>query len=487
MLTPSAEYFAGAGARIRYGRIAESMQALGGSLTLMPIEQFQPDVAECDAVLISKCHDARAIIAAIREQARGIQVGVDLFDDYFSQHGDSRMGRYRNWLAQLLPRLNFAVCSTPAMASVARSYRPDLPVHVMNDPAPPIDRERLRAVLERKRLKLLAEQTLDICWFGMGRNPHFPVGIRDLGTFGAMLGGFADHGIAARLTVLTNVTALDAENIAILNGLPLPVLIEPWSEAREIEVLETATVAFIPVNAQNFSVAKSLNRAWTALTAGCQVLSAGYPLYTPLQALIYRDAGALLDDLHNGRARLGAASVDALLDRHDELADAANEAAGLAAFVAALPPAVRKAPPLLALVHGAVTSGPIHKFAKSNGALTVRSPYCAADLATDVIFTAACPGDPLTVLLAERAQALASQHRPILWQPVPLDGYRAPEGSIVPANPGGNWSSFCMAAQLAANAAAAGEMADALHRLFGPLELVWSENSVSFPTPGLQA
>lgn len=489
VLVPSADYSSSAGARIRYGRIASPLLALAGSLTILPIDDFQPDRADYDVLLISKCHDARAILAAIAAMARGAQVGVDLFDDYFSHRDDSRMGRYRNWLAQLMPRLTFALCSTPAMANVARSYRPDLRVHMMNDPSPPIDRDRLLATLDTKRQRVLADHVVDICWFGMGRNPHFPIGLRDLGAFGSMLASFAEHGIHARLTVLTNLAALDAENISLINRLPLPVVVEPWTEAREAEVLDSATIAFIPVNAQNFSIAKSLNRAWTALSAGCQVLSAGYPLYAPLQSLIYRDVAALLHDIRAGNARLGPDTIDRLFELHDELADAPNEAASLTAFLAALPPPVRSEPRLLALVHGGSTSGAVHKFAVANDALTIRSPHSSADFAHDVMFTADRPGDQLTVLVGEKAQAIARQRRPLRLQPVTFDslpGYRALEGTAVPANPGGNWSGFCPAAQLAASTAAARDMLATLNDLFGRIEVVWSENIAWLPTPVLE-
>jgi hypothetical protein len=489
VLVPSADYYTNAGARIRYGRIASPLLSLGSSLAILPIENFQPDQADYDVLLLSKCHDARATLAAIGARACGAQVGVDLFDDYFSHHEDSRMGRYRSWLVQLMPRLTFALCSTPAMANVARSYRPDLPVHVMNDPSPPIDRDPLIATLDSKRQRVLSDQAVDICWFGMGRNPHFPIGLRDLGAFGSILAAFAQHRIHARLTVLTNLAALDAENIALINRLPLPVVVEPWTEAREAEMLESATIAFLPVNAQNFSIAKSLNRAWTALAAGCQVLSVGYPLYAPLQSLIYRDVDALLHDIRGGSTKLGLDTIDRLFELHGELANAASEAAELTAFLGALPPPARGAPQLLALVHGALTSGAVDKFAKANDAITIRSPHSSADFAHDVIFSAARPGDPLTVLLGEKAQALASQHRPLRLQSMMFDslrGYRALEGTAVPADPRGNWSGFCAAAQIAASVAATRDMLAALNNLFGPVEVVWSEKTAWLPTPVLE-
>lgn len=490
VLIPSLEYLGNAGARIRYARICEDFAALGGALEFMQIDEFEAGRIDCEAILISKCHDARAIVSAIRAAEHGVQVGVDLFDDYFSQRDDSRMARYRNWLAQLAPRLTFALCSTGAMARVVRTYRADLPVHVMNDPALPIDRARLTQILHNKRRCFIDRQTLEVCWFGMGRNPHFPVGIHDLAAFGGALDEIVRRGVTPRVTVLTNAHALRAEDLAAIQRLQVPVSIEAWSEHREIEVLESAHAAFIPVNAQSFSAAKSLNRAWTALAAGCQVISAGYPLYGALDQVIYRNVGALLEDYCSGEARLRPDSLDQLIELYVQFGSAAEEASKLFEFLSGLSEISRPLRSrLLGLVHGAATSGAAHKFGQRHGALAIRSPFCPAELGYDITFWAECPGAPLHVLLGERACSLAQNlgfqalvpagqigGRPV-WS---LQGSPAAEESLP------NWSTVPIAAQLAAYSAVTQEMQSHLDLLFGSIDLVLSENSGWPFTPGLR-
>ena len=118
ILVPSDEYRNYAGARIRYGRLQPQLAQLGVSLQLEDVASCRPDQSECDVLLISKCHDARSLIAAAGVSRREKLVGVDLFDDYFSQFADARLFGFRNWLNQLLPICNFALCSTEAMAKV---------------------------------------------------------------------------------------------------------------------------------------------------------------------------------------------------------------------------------------------------------------------------------------------------------------------------------------------------------------------------------
>lgn len=482
VLVPSADYLGNAGARIRYARIRADYVALGGSLDFLPIEDFAADKIECDVMLISKCHDARAILGAAKLRERGIKVGVDLFDDYFSQPSDSRMVRYRSWLSQLVPHLSFALCSTATMAAIVAAYRHDLPVHVMNDPAVPVDLDDLAQVLNEKQQSLKDGNKIELCWFGMGRNPHFPVGIYDVAAFGGVLRNFRRNGCDARLTLLTNAHGLTSSELAALNRLPVPVTVELWSEARESEVLASAHAAFIPVNAQGFSVAKSLNRAWTALTAGCQVLSAGFPLYEPLDPVIYRDVDHLLRDLMEGQARLRADNLDCLAGLYQTYGSAAQEADRLLQFFSALP--AGEADPtvgsLLGVVHGVSTSGAIQNFAERHAALGIRSPFCAAKFSFDVSFRAVHPGAPLHAFLGERARTLAEiagcdrlilkghiNGRPV-WS---LPGSPAPED--LPAS----WTEFPLGTQMAAARSVNGEIEQTLASLFGSINLVLAENS----------
>ena len=93
VLIPSEEYKAYAGARIRYGRLLQELAPHGVTLALENIADFSPDDQSYDVLLISKCHDARALVAAAAACGAGKLVGLDLFDDYFSQEADSRSHR----------------------------------------------------------------------------------------------------------------------------------------------------------------------------------------------------------------------------------------------------------------------------------------------------------------------------------------------------------------------------------------------------------
>lgn len=406
VLIPSEDYRQQAGARIRYGRTSPRLDELGHELTLQEIGTFDPRHSDHDVHLISKCYDARALICATVLRDRGKIVGVDLFDDYFSQFADSRFVRFRSWLSRLLDLADFAMCSTPTMTSVVRSYREDLPVHVMNDPAPEKRPADIEAVLDRKLADAHDSRTLKLAWFGIGDNPYFPVGLSDLAAFGGVLNQLRFSGWTVKLKILTNARALTAAGLVQIQRLAVPFEIEEWSEIGEQAALDESLISLIPVNGQNFSIAKSLNRAISGLTHGCQILSAGYPLYDALAPLVYRDIDELIGDLSARHLKFRKETVPVYNERMAELASSGSEAQKLSAF---LQQVVRSnastdgvTPRNIAVLHGVTTNGAVHALAQRIGALSVASPFCGARLHYDAIFQPSEVGH-LTLYVGERA------------------------------------------------------------------------------------
>lgn len=390
VIIPAEEHKAQAGVRIRYERIKSALQVLGHNLDFIPINLLaSTSKPKHDSYLISKCYDARAILCAQKLRNHGINVGVDLFDDYFSQLTDTRFVRLRYWLRTLLPHCSFILCSTPGMRDVAKAYGTQLPIHVMNDPAEPFDAEVLSETLALKLQMAQQQRRINIAWFGMGDNPNFPVGLTDLAAYGSDIDRLRGHGSDIHLAILTNQRAMTADNLAPLRKLATPFTIEEWTEEREAALLARSLVSFLPVNSQSFSRVKSLNRAITALTAGTQVLSSGYPLYKLLEPFIYRCPRQLMADLQRGELALRAATVPSICDQTWQLADTKTEVKKLTDFLAGLPPPQRPAEQTnscFAVIHGNESYGDIHKFAQKQNMLSVASPLCKLDLNFDVRF-----------------------------------------------------------------------------------------------------
>jgi hypothetical protein len=435
VVTPSEEFSVSAGVRIRYDRLATAARLSGHEVTLQPIAEFQSrgDFTH-DAYVFAKTYSAVATLLAWRMRQDGRLVGLDIFDDYFSQRADSRLLRYRHWLAEMREAADFLICSTPKLAEAISPFSHGLPLLVIADPSEAVDPLFADYIMAKKIARRAAEKTIRVLWFGIGDNPFFPVGLRDLSAYGAQLAAFGAGESRAKLRILTNTRALTADGLASLRRLPLPYMIEEWTPERERGEMLEADVCFLPVNAQPFSQVKSLNRAITALTSGCQVLSAGFPLYDELGQFVYRSAGELRDDLMAGREKLRADTLGALVARLAKLANPYRSAAQLISLLGGLQvrpaepasgqtvsphqanqwPEVPKFAADLGVVHGAQPEGRLHKLVQRFNGIAVKGPLCREEWNCHVRFDAIERGR-LRVLVATGAvPVLAEQYRSLL-------------------------------------------------------------------------
>ena len=377
ILIRSEDWLDSAGTRIRYMRLKRDFDALGWKLAINAIGSIYEGLAlNADVYLFSKCDNASALMLAEMLREAGAIVGFDLFDDYVSGQ-ESLTFEHRNFFQQMIGRVDFLLCSTERIAQVCHAFAPLTPVHVMNDPHGGIDAGSLALSIDAK-MKLTQEtRVVDVVWFGQGGNPIFPVGLSDAVAFGAELEALEHAGWQVRLKVLANPEALNQAVLGALQSLPVQVSIETWSQAAESEALKRAMVAFLPVNYQNFSIAKSLNRAVSALTMGAQVLAVGFPLYAPLKAFVYRSAEELSQDLQRGKLRLDKSSVGSLSERLVDIADPQQEARALIGFLnglnvlPAVPVEQRK---MRGIIHGSVSTAAIHRLCTSLGWLSLGSP-----------------------------------------------------------------------------------------------------------------
>lgn len=395
---------ASAGVRIRYNRILPNLARMGHEAKIVLITELtSADRLSGDVFIFCKCYDARTIVLADMLRRSGAHVGVDLFDDYFSQRTNPRFVHLRQWLASIVPNLTFAICSTPMMLRLIETLMPDLPGHIINDPFEAVDQDMISQAVERNIERAVRTRVADVAWFGMGDNPHFSVGLQDLSSCFETLRSLRLHGFAPRLSILTNRRALTPGNLELIARSGISYQLKEWTEPLEKELIQNSLFSFLPVNAQAFSVAKSLNRAVTALTGGSQVLSEGYPLYSELRPFIYREVETLLTDVLAGRPLLRQDTVSDLVKMLRTKADPAHETAGFVDFLERLEHPQVNEPSTYAVIHGRKTSPAIHKQVQKLQHLSVASPFQAANLAFDVRFSK----DPATqtygLLLTQRA------------------------------------------------------------------------------------
>jgi hypothetical protein len=388
VIVPNQNYLEGAGYRIRYARMREHLEKLGLVLESRIAGEFRKtDKLEHDAYLLSKGYDMRNLAVAHWIKASGRPLGVDLFDDYFSQIGHPRLIQQREWLRSLAGLLDFVLCSTPRMLEVAAAYVPGRPLHLMNDAFGSFDAAAIADTVERNLERARLTRKLSIGWFGVGDNPVFDVGLNDLVAFAPELKKLQWDGLTPHLSILTNARAMSPGRLALLRSLPLSFDLEEWSEERETALIASSLVCFLPVSGQLFSIAKSLNRAVSTLTGGAQVLSAGFPLYERLGEFIYRDPLELVSHLKSGQLRMRRESLPALRQKFLECADPSEEASRLSEFIRSLiatPDRGRITPNMFGVLHGQRAVGETHKFVQGLGQLSIAGPLTTGALNFDI-------------------------------------------------------------------------------------------------------
>jgi hypothetical protein len=434
IIAPNDSYLALAGSRIRYGRVREHLAKRGVTLDTCVISDLRRRTKlEHDVYVISKIYDSRSpVIAQILSRAGKI-VGIDMFDDYFSQSDDSRFVHHRDWLRGLRGTIDFVMCSTPRMKSIMADYMPDVPAHVMNDPFETFDATLLSKRIEGNIERALANRQINVGWFGVGDNPHFPVGLHDLSAFGEALSVWRNRGYDVHLSVLTNLRALKVGGLEMLRRLPVSPMLDEWSEEKERRLIAGSIFCFLPVSTQPFSIAKSLNRAITTLTGGSQVLSAGFPLYEPLNAFIYRDPDQLVRDIESRRPAMRRALMPRLRTLLTEWADPATEAEKLQVFLKELVARrrVRAADtsyavrPICGILQGRRNSGECHKFVQAIGQISVASIFAVGSLNYDMAFTLSETPGVLDLEISQPvAELLTPAQRALLQRVDPPHGKR---------------------------------------------------------------
>lgn len=390
-IVPSNAHKTTAGARIRYDRLALSGDYFDVSILSIG-ELTRDDFSSCDVCILSKTYSSEAIAIAQAVKSMGKIVGLDLFDDYFTQWGDSRLLKFRRWLRRACEVCDFALCSTGAMRRIVGHYAAELPVHILPDLYPEIDPEALAPVVAEKLARTKRERSIDLLWFGIGSNPLFPVGLQDLAAYASGLRALASGGFKPTLTILTNRPALRPERLAQLSRLPIDYRIEFWSLEAEKEALAKAFACFLPVNGQSFSRAKSLNRALTAISAGAQVLSPGFPLYAELDPVIYEDPAELVVDAEMGRCRICEDNVAEVARIVAKTSAVTSLASDLALFLEAR---IREneekkssgaCPAGIGLIYGLTLDVQALMGANAAGVLSIASPFVQLERAYDVRF-----------------------------------------------------------------------------------------------------
>ena len=322
-VVPSSQWLTSAGVRIRYQRLEPFFKINDCTVNIIPIQDVSESYLRCaDVVILSKVFSTDSIHIMTLCRNFGVKIGIDLFDDYFSDNRLSVFRRFHDWLELTSQIIDFIICSTDRMKSIASQYFNPQLIHKINDTKDAsITFSETKRLLDAKIVELSAKNHLNILWFGMGDNPYFNVGISDLSNYSNALFQIKKLTNSINFTILTNERALNAKNLTRISRLPIQSKLEIWSECKEKNYLRESHLAFMPVSHQNFSVAKSPNRCLTALSYGCQILSNGFDLYHDFSEFIYKNTRNWSEDYKNSTFRFSSDKMSSFEDICKKLYD----------------------------------------------------------------------------------------------------------------------------------------------------------------------
>lgn len=293
-------------ASIRY-RLLQPLAALQDAG--VPIERWRADHGGgYEATIFCKSHSAEAVTIARAARASGRRVIVDLCDNLFAAHrvGHASAGRVERLteMLRLADRLTF---STATLAEQIAQEVPGLaaPIEVIPDtldvdPPAPVG----LSLAERGTLAMLRRfhrrhaGALHCVWFGksLGRAS----GYAHLGAAAAHLERFAErHPVT--LTIVSNAWLRFRR---ARRDWSIPTHYCPWTLATAQPVLAMHRVAVIPVEGNDYTAGKTMNRPATALLAGLGVVADAIPSYEELRPFI------TLGDWQGGLERYRAWSAE---------------------------------------------------------------------------------------------------------------------------------------------------------------------------------
>lgn len=296
----------------RYGWFAKSFDPAKASIRLRLIEPMaalerrgvdvgryrKGGAVDYDAVIFSKSFTRSAVSAARGAQAAGRAVIVDICDNMFDQVDRSRNRSKRARIAEQLARASIVTVSTPILGSQLGAIMPEIAnkLRVVPDvlenlsTARPNWADRIRLGQLRK---FLAGRpgALHCVWFGKSSGAasgfdHLDHAVRELERFAER------HPVT-----LTVIGDSRARYQRAAKRWRIPSVYIPWSLGSFSEALAMHRVAVLPVERNDYTAGKTINRPATAIAAGLGVIADSIDSYEELRPWI------ALDDWQGGLQR----------------------------------------------------------------------------------------------------------------------------------------------------------------------------------------
>lgn len=278
-------------------RLLEPMAALNQRGVL--VDRYRRTAADSyDAIIFSKSFSRSAIAAARGAQAAGRAVIVDICDNMLEHADRHRNKAKRARITEQLSRASIVTVSTPvlgsqlgrAMPEIAGKLRvvPDMLEDLTCSAPGWLDRIRLAKL---RRFLDAAPDALHCVWFGnsSGKASGFAHLERAVGE----LERFAQH----HPVTLTVIGDSLPRYLRAARNWKIPSHYMSWTLGGFHQALALHRVAVLPVERNDYTAGKTINRPATAIAAGLGVIADAIDSYEELRPFV------VLDDWQGGLAR----------------------------------------------------------------------------------------------------------------------------------------------------------------------------------------
>lgn len=254
------------------------------------VHKYHDETADCATTVFSKSDSPEALSIAEAASSQNRRIIYDVCDNVFEKPPVDEQDRQRLDRVKAIMRLASAVtCSTHSLAQLLTQVVPEIAEkleiipdaleepHASRGPsfAERIGLWRLRRFLRRHR------GALHLVWFGKCKKGY--AGIEHLNPLVQLIQRTSlDRPVT--LTIISNRRRLYRSSA---RGWRIPKFYLPWSLATFDTALRLHEVAVIPVEANPYTVGKTINRPATALMAGLGVIADPIPAYAELRPFIF--------------------------------------------------------------------------------------------------------------------------------------------------------------------------------------------------------
>ena len=247
----------------------------------------------CSVTIFSKSESAEALTIARASAEAGRTIIYDICDNMFakpSTTGEDARGMAR--VREMLRLADAVTCSTATLARQLVQVLPDIgsKIELVPDPleelslstSPPSWLE-LASLWHLKHFLERHAGSLNLVWFGKCKKGY--AGIEHVDRVVRLIQE-SDFRHRVTLTVISNRRRIYRKQSAAWS---IPKFYLPWSRRTFHAAIRMHDVAIIPVEKNDYTLGKTINRPATALMAGLGVIADSLPAYEELRPFIALD------------------------------------------------------------------------------------------------------------------------------------------------------------------------------------------------------